>query len=52
VKDKVVQTWWDLKVAPVFEQIGQAQLDCLKACEDLPWYEQGFCTQGCSGAMP
>jgi hypothetical protein len=51
-KDKVVQTWWDQNVNPIFERLGQQQIECVQTCQQLPWYSRGFCLQGCSGAPP
>ena len=47
-KDKVIQTWLDQEMA----EIGRRHMDCVKSCEELPWYSRGFCLQGCSGGMP
>ncbi len=33
------------------DQEAQRQMDCMRGCESQPWYLQGFCYQGCSGAM-
>jgi hypothetical protein len=44
-KDKVIQTWLDQQM----EELGRRELDCVRSCENLPWYEKGFCLQGCSG---
>lgn len=33
------------------DQDAQRQLDCVRSCDAQPWYLQGFCYQGCSGAM-
>lgn len=50
-EDKVIQTWWDIFVTPVMEDIGKQQLTCHEICDTQPWYLKGFCLQGCGG-MP
>ena len=40
------------RAAPgLVQQAGQAQLDCNRSCESLPWYAKGFCLVNCSGGM-
>ncbi len=50
-KDKVIQTWWDIYMNPIFEQMGKQQMDCTEICMQQPWYMQGFCLQGCNGGV-
>ena len=39
------------RLPDLMQDIGARQVDCWNACQQLPWYEKGFCQLGCSG-MP
>ncbi|MBF2065984.1 MAG: DUF4157 domain-containing protein [Calothrix sp. C42_A2020_038] len=39
-------------VPGLLEESGRRQLECIRSCEELPWYIRGFCMQGCSGTSP
>ena len=32
---------------PMMEESARRHLECLRSCEQLPWYLRGFCIQGC-----
>lgn len=39
-------------VPGLLEEMGRAQMECLRMCETQPWYLKGFCIQGCTGGGP
>jgi hypothetical protein len=38
-------------VPGLLEEMGRRQFECIRSCEELPWYARGFCIQSCSGGM-